>query len=54
MMDIEDCATKGHWICEDGAAPFCMVCTFRTDQAFALWSRQLLQRIKTHALKETA
>lgn len=41
---IEDCEKAGHMICEEGS--FCFLCTYRTDLAFAIHSKRLLERLK--------
>lgn len=41
--------TSAHPVHDDGLIRFCMVCHFRTDYTFAMYSIQLLARIKAGA-----
>jgi len=49
MINIETCKDKQHWIYDDGIIQFCMLDHFRTDHAFAIYSKKLIESIKrTH------
>lgn len=48
------CENQHHPKFHSGMIELCYVCHWRTDQAFAFWSQELLARIKGEALQEAA
>lgn len=50
--NIDSCIARKHMIFRNDLIAFCFVCHFRTDLAFALYSQQLLSRVKMLAVLE--
>ncbi len=54
-VDLDLCRKLDHPIVDCGAIELCLVCHYRTDRAFAVYSQRLLNRIRVKAaLQEVA